>query len=171
VVSQVCEQTAVLYLGKIAEVGPTDVLLRSPAHPYTRALRSAVPEVEAAGRRTRVVLPGDPPDAANPPSGCVFHPRCPLAVARCRTEPPVLRDIGPGRQVACHRAEDVMAGLQMPTHRRRPAVVQPRAPAGGQAAYGDRIRPTYRDPDSRPKPSWLSLRGLARTSAAPSKMG
>jgi oligopeptide/dipeptide ABC transporter ATP-binding protein len=129
VVSKLCEQIAVLYLGKITEIGPTDALLRCPAHPYTRALRSAVPEVDVAGRRARIVLPGDPPDAANPPSGCVFHPRCPLAAARCRTEPPVLRSLGPGRQVACHRAEDVLAGLQMPTHRRGTAAGQPAAPA------------------------------------------
>jgi len=118
VVSELCEQTAVLYLGKIAEIGDTKVLLRAPAHPYTVALRSAVPEVDVAGRRSRIVLPGDPPDAANPPSGCVFHPRCPLAVARCRTEVPVLRDAVPGHRVACHRAEDVLAGAKMPTHRR-----------------------------------------------------
>jgi len=118
VVSELCEQTAVLYLGKIAEIGATSVLLRAPAHPYTVALRSAVPEVAVAGRRSRIVLPGDPPDAVNPPSGCVFHPRCPLAVARCRTEVPVLRDAAPGHQVACHRAEDVLAGADMPTHRR-----------------------------------------------------
>jgi oligopeptide/dipeptide ABC transporter ATP-binding protein len=122
VVSELCEQTAVLYLGKIAEIGNTDVLLRAPAHPYTVALRSAVPEVEVAGRRSRVVLPGDPPDATNPPSGCVFHPRCPLAVARCAAEVPVLRQTGPGRQVACHRAEDVLAGVEMPTRRLATAV-------------------------------------------------
>jgi oligopeptide/dipeptide ABC transporter ATP-binding protein len=121
VVSELCEQTAVLYLGKIAEVGDTSVLLRAPAHPYTVALRSAVPEVEVAGRRSRIVLPGDPPDATNPPSGCVFHPRCPLAVARCRTEVPELREAGPGHLVACHRAEDVLAGADMPIHRRGPA--------------------------------------------------
>jgi len=118
VVSELCEQTAVLYLGKVAEIGPTDVLLRAPAHPYTVALRSAVPEVDVTGRRSRVVLPGDPPDAANPPPGCVFHPRCPLAIERCRTEPPALRDVGSGHQAACHRAEDVLAGAQMPTHMR-----------------------------------------------------
>jgi len=118
VVSELCEQTAVLYLGKVAEIGPTDVLLRAPAHPYTVALRSAVPEVDVTGRRSRVVLPGDPPDAANPPPGCVFHPRCPLAVERCRIEPPVLRDVGSGHRTACHRAEDVLAGAHMPTHRR-----------------------------------------------------
>jgi len=104
VVSELCEQTAVLYLGNIAEIGDTKVLLRAAAHPYTVALRSAVPEVDITGRRSRIVLPGDPPDAANPPSGCVFHPRCPLAVARCRTEVPILRDAGPRHQVACHRA-------------------------------------------------------------------
>ena len=115
VVSELCEQTAVLYLGQIAEIGPTSVLLSTPAHPYTCALRSAVPEVEVAGRRSRIVLPGDPPNAAAPPAGCVFHPRCPLAVDRCRTEVPSLRDAAPGHQVACHRAEDVLAGAEMPT--------------------------------------------------------
>jgi oligopeptide/dipeptide ABC transporter ATP-binding protein len=118
VVSELCEQTAVLYLGRIAEIGDTKVLLRAAAHPYTVALRSAVPEVNVAGRRARIVLPGDPPDASNPPPGCVFHPRCPLAIARCRTEVPALREAGPGHRVACHRAEDVLAGAHMPTHRR-----------------------------------------------------
>ena len=115
VVSELCEQTAVLYLGRVAEIGPTGVLLSRPAHPYTHALRSAVPEVELAGRRSRIVLPGDPPDAASPPPGCVFHPRCPLAIDRCRTEVPELRDAGPGHRVACHRAEEVLAGAPMPT--------------------------------------------------------
>jgi oligopeptide/dipeptide ABC transporter ATP-binding protein len=125
VVSELCERTAVLYLGKIAEIGATEVLLHAAAHPYTVALRSAVPELDVAARRSRIVLPGDPPDAANPPSGCVFHPRCPLAVARCRAEVPVLREAGPGHQVACHRAEDVLAGAPMPTHRRAPLIEQP----------------------------------------------
>jgi peptide/nickel transport system ATP-binding protein len=115
VVSELCEQTAVLYLGRVAEIGPTGVLLSRPAHPYTHALRSAVPEVELAGRRSRIVLPGDPPNAASPPPGCVFHPRCPLAIDRCRTEVPVLRDAAPGHRVACHLAEKVLAGAQMPT--------------------------------------------------------
>ena len=110
VVSELCEQTAVLYLGKIAEIGPTDLLLSAPAHPYTQALRSAVPEVDVAGRRSRIVLPGDPPNSASPPAGCVFHPRCPLAIDRCRTEIPELRDVAPGRRSSCHRAEEVLAG-------------------------------------------------------------
>jgi oligopeptide/dipeptide ABC transporter ATP-binding protein len=129
-VSELCDQTAVLYLGKIAEIGPTDVLLSAPAHPYTHALRSAVPEVEVAERRSRIVLPGDPADAANPPSGCVFHPRCPLAIDRCRTEVPRLRDAAPGHQVACHRAEDVLAGAQVGAVRRPSGAAQPEASAG-----------------------------------------
>jgi oligopeptide transport system ATP-binding protein len=111
IVSELCEQTAVLYLGRVAEAGPTSELLGSPAHPYTQALRSAVPEIDATARRSRVVLPGEPPDAASPPPGCVFHPRCPLAIDRCRTEVPLLRPVAPGRLAACHRAEDVLAGL------------------------------------------------------------
>jgi len=111
IVSELCEQTAVLYLGRVAESGPTGALLARPAHPYTRALRSAVPEVHVAARRTRVILPGEPPDATRPPPGCVFHPRCALAVDRCRSEVPMLRPVGPGRVAACHRAEEVLADV------------------------------------------------------------
>ncbi len=91
IVSELCEQTAVLYLGRVAESGPTGGLLGRPAHPYTRALRSAVPELGDGTRPARLILPGEPPDATRPPPGCVFHPRCPLAVDRCRTEVPPLR--------------------------------------------------------------------------------
>jgi oligopeptide/dipeptide ABC transporter ATP-binding protein len=114
IVSELCEQTAVLYLGRVAESGPTGALLAGPAHPYTRALRSAVPELDAASRRARVILPGEPPDAANPPPGCVFHPRCPLTVERCRREIPLLRPVGPDRMAACHRAEEVLAEAAPP---------------------------------------------------------
>jgi len=130
VVSELCEQTAVLYLGKVAEIGATDVLLNSPAHPYTLALRSAVPEVDVASRRSRIVLPGDAPDAANPPSGCVFHPRCPLAVDRCRTEVPQLREAAAAHRVACHRAEDVLAGAAMFMHQRTGKTPPPTATIG-----------------------------------------
>ena len=109
IVSELCERTAVLYLGRVVESGATSELLSAPAHPYTQALRSAVPEIDAAARPARVVLPGDPPDASSPPPGCVFHPRCPLAVDRCKTEVPRLRAAAPGRLVACHRAEEVLA--------------------------------------------------------------
>jgi peptide/nickel transport system ATP-binding protein len=112
IVSELCEQTAVLYLGRVVESGPTGELLSVPAHPYTQALRSAVPEIDMAARRTRLVLPGEPPDAASPPPGCVFHPRCPLAIDRCAAEVPTLREVRPGRQAACHRAEEVLAGVK-----------------------------------------------------------
>ena len=109
IVEELCEETAVMYLGRIVERGPTSTLLRSPAHPYTVALRSAVPEIDVAARRRRIVLSGLPPDPANPPPGCPFHPRCPIAVDLCRTEIPLERRIGPDRLAACHRAEEVVA--------------------------------------------------------------
>ena len=118
IVSELCERTAVLYLGRVVEGGPTGALLARPAHPYTQALRSAVPEVDIAARSARVILPGEPPDAARPPAGCVFHPRCPIAIDRCRTEVPPLRSAAPGspdRLVACHRAEEVLAGKPLVT--------------------------------------------------------
>jgi peptide/nickel transport system ATP-binding protein len=117
IVSELCEQTAVLYLGRVVESGPTGELLSVPAHPYTQALRSAVPEIDMAARRTRLVLPGEPPDAASPPPGCVFHPRCPLAIDRCVAEVPTLREVRPGRQAACHRAEEVLAGVKIGVRR------------------------------------------------------
>ncbi|MGH2673988.1 MAG: ABC transporter ATP-binding protein [Actinomycetota bacterium] len=110
VVEQLCEQTSVLYLGRVVERGPTSQVLARPAHPYTVALRSAVPEIDLASRRRRIVLPGTVPDPANPPPGCPFHPRCPLAVDRCREEVPALRRVLPGRDAACHRAEEVLSG-------------------------------------------------------------
>ena len=114
IIPGLCEQAVVLYLGRVAEAGPTAGLLARPAHPYTLALRSAVPEVDAAARRSRIILPGDAPHAATPPPGCPFHPRCPLALGACRTDVPGLRTVAPGRQVACHRAEEVFSGLRPP---------------------------------------------------------
>jgi peptide/nickel transport system ATP-binding protein len=104
-VRQVSHRVAVMYLGRIVEEGEPDDVLHDPAHPYARALVSAIP---APGRRgARIVLQGDPPNPADRPSGCAFHPRCPMAVARCRAEAPALapraRD---GRMVACHRADE-----------------------------------------------------------------
>ena len=110
VVERLCNETVVLYLGRIVEQGPTDSLLTRPAHPYTRALRSAVPEPDLAVRRQRVVVPGIPADPTDPPCGCVFHPRCPIAADICRAEVPPLRELAPGRRAACHFAEDVLAG-------------------------------------------------------------
>ena len=110
VVERLCDETVVLYLGRIVEQGKTEEVLARPAHPYTHALRSAVPELDLAARRQRVLVPGPPPDPADPPPGCVFHPRCPLAADICRTDVPPLREVAPRRLAACHFAEDVLAG-------------------------------------------------------------
>jgi peptide/nickel transport system ATP-binding protein len=136
IVSELCEQTAVLYLGRVAESGPTGALLARPAHPYTRALRSAVPELDAGARRARVILPGEPPDATNPPPGCVFHPRCPLAVHRCRSEVPLLRPVGPGRMAACHRAEEVLGEAVPPVATRAALPGSVPASTGGDSPPG-----------------------------------
>ncbi|WP_245488197.1 ABC transporter ATP-binding protein [Mesorhizobium sp. Pch-S] len=104
VVRQVSERTAVMYLGSIVEIGPTDLLFRTPAHPYTQALLSAipVPRLAANRKRERILLKGEIPSPANPPSGCRFHPRCPAVQERCRTERPALAQLADGRRVACH---------------------------------------------------------------------
>jgi peptide/nickel transport system ATP-binding protein len=104
VVRQVSNRTAVMYLGSIVETGPTEAVYRTPAHPYTQALISAVPvaDVDRAASRKRIVLTGDVPSPMNPPTGCRFHPRCRFATERCRTERPALRPIAAGREVACH---------------------------------------------------------------------
>ncbi len=106
VVRQVSHRVAVMYLGKIVEEGDPDAVLQSPAHPYSQALVSAIP---APGRQGhRIVLAGDPPSPADRPSGCAFHPRCAVAIARCRQESPVLMArAGDGRLVACHLAHDI----------------------------------------------------------------
>ncbi|MFO1038168.1 MAG: dipeptide ABC transporter ATP-binding protein [Geminicoccaceae bacterium] len=103
VVRQVSTRVAVMYLGSIVELAPTDELFGSPAHPYTEALISAVPGPHTSGpRRRRIILQGDVPSPTAPPPGCRFHPRCPIAQERCRTERPPLRTLTSGRQVACH---------------------------------------------------------------------
>jgi peptide/nickel transport system ATP-binding protein len=104
VVRQVSTRIAVMYLGSIVEIGVADDIFSQPSHPYTEALISAVPKpVYADGiSRKRIVLTGDVPSPINPPSGCRFHPRCPVAQDRCRTERPKLVEVTEGRSVACH---------------------------------------------------------------------
>jgi peptide/nickel transport system ATP-binding protein len=101
VVRQISRRVAVMYLGRIVELGDADHLFAAPQHPYTRALVSASP---APGRRSaeRIVLTGDPPNPAARPAGCAFHPRCSHAFARCRVESPKLVETAPDRSVACH---------------------------------------------------------------------
>jgi len=108
VVRQISRRVAVMYLGRIVEVGDADELFATPQHPYTRALVSASP---APGRRSaeRIVLTGDPPNPAARPAGCAFHPRCSHAFARCRVESPELVEIAPDRSVACHLIDSGIA--------------------------------------------------------------
>jgi oligopeptide/dipeptide ABC transporter ATP-binding protein len=104
VVRHLSRRILVMYLGRIVEAGAAAEVCHSPKHPYTQALISAVPVVDPESKRRRIVLAGDVPSPIHPPGGCPFHPRCPVAEARCRTEMPALRPIGPGRTVACHLA-------------------------------------------------------------------
>jgi oligopeptide/dipeptide ABC transporter ATP-binding protein len=103
VVEHISDRVAVMYLGRIVEMTDKTTLFDTPLHPYTEALLSAVPIPKAsARRRNRVILSGDVPSPINPPPGCHFHTRCPYAMARCRREPPALREIRPGHWVSCH---------------------------------------------------------------------
>jgi len=102
VVEFISDRVAVMYLGRLMELLPGLGLSQAAKHPYTKALLASVPIPDPSRRRTRIVLGGDVPNPASPPSGCVFHPRCPIAESRCKTEVPVLRQIAPGHTVACH---------------------------------------------------------------------
>jgi oligopeptide transport system ATP-binding protein len=105
VVRHLSRRILVMYLGKIVEAGEAGITCRSPRHPYTQALISAVPVVDPGSKRRRIILAGDVPSPIHPPAGCPFHPRCPVAEARCKTEVPALREVAPGHWVACHLAK------------------------------------------------------------------
>jgi peptide/nickel transport system ATP-binding protein len=108
VVEYICERVAVMYVGRMVELAATDELFANPQHPYTEALLSAVPQPDPRmrSRKQRIVLEGDVPDPANPPSGCYFHPRCRYSDgARCVNETPALREISPDHYAACHYSE------------------------------------------------------------------
>jgi oligopeptide/dipeptide ABC transporter ATP-binding protein len=102
VVRQMSNRIGVMYLGKIAEIGPTTEMLSQPYHPYTQALFSAILDPDPEVETQRIVLTGDVPSPANPPKGCRFHPRCWLANDRCKTEEPTMREIGSEHYVACY---------------------------------------------------------------------
>ncbi len=105
VVQHISDRIGVMYLGQLVEVGEAQALFAAPKHPYTRALLDAVPLPIVDKTRALAILEGNVPSPTDPPAGCRFHPRCPLAQAQCREQAPALRDIRPGWHVACHFAE------------------------------------------------------------------
>jgi oligopeptide transport system ATP-binding protein len=102
VVRHLSDRVIVMYLGRLAEMAPTDQLFAQPQHPYTQALLSAVPSVSRRKQRRHLVLSGDVPTPFNPPQGCRFHTRCPMVMDKCREVEPAWRDTGSGHFVACH---------------------------------------------------------------------
>jgi peptide/nickel transport system ATP-binding protein len=134
----IADRIAVMYLGKIMEIGPAERVIRAPHHPYTQALVSVSPSPDppTAGRRAkRTILVGETPDAAHVPSGCRFHPRCPYAFDRCRVEEPPLFDVGAGHQAACWLAEGGRSLPVLPPHEVG-EVVEPGVAAPGGAIAG-----------------------------------
>ncbi len=105
VIEHISTRIGVMYLGKLVEVGTSRQICTSPRHPYTQALLSAVPIPDPAAKKQRIILKGDVPTPINPPTGCRFHTRCPIAVERCKTEEPPLRTLSDDRLAACHLAE------------------------------------------------------------------
>jgi oligopeptide/dipeptide ABC transporter ATP-binding protein len=101
VIEHISRRVMVMYLGKIVETAEVKALIRTPQHPYTQALISAVPEVDPETKRQRIILPGDVPSPIHPPPGCPFHPRCPIAEERCKTDVPQLREIASSHWAAC----------------------------------------------------------------------
>jgi oligopeptide transport system ATP-binding protein len=106
VVEHISTRVAVMYLGKMAEAAHAETLYQDPKHPYTRALLSAIPIPDPNFKKERIILRGDVPSPLNPPPGCYFHPRCPIAKENCKTEAPQLRELGgAGHCVSCHYAQ------------------------------------------------------------------
>lgn len=112
VIGYLADRVAVMYLGEIVETGPVTAVLDNPRHPYTQSLLSAVPDVGPKRSRARVRLQGDLPSPLNPPKGCKFHTRCPLAIPACQTLVPQSRTVGPGHSAACHRLDENLSLLE-----------------------------------------------------------
>ena len=107
VVNQISNTVIVMYVGRVAEIGPPQALFKDPRHPYTAALIASVPKPDPFQRKARIIPEGEVANPANPPSGCYFHPRCPYAEDICKQETPQLEEIAPGRYVSCHRAREI----------------------------------------------------------------
>ena len=107
VVNQISNTVLVMYVGRVAEIGPPQALFRNPKHPYTAALIASVPKPDPFNLTERVIPEGEIANPANPPSGCYFHPRCPFVVDICKQTAPPLEEIEPGRFVSCHRATEI----------------------------------------------------------------
>ena len=105
VVEHICDRVAVMYLGKIVESSSREELFSHPLHPYTQALMSAIPIPNPGKKRNRIILKGDVPSPLHPPTGCRFHPRCPIARENCAVDEPQLRELRPDHWVACHYAK------------------------------------------------------------------
>jgi oligopeptide/dipeptide ABC transporter ATP-binding protein len=106
VVAYVCDRIGVMYLGKLVELGSTEQVVTRPRHPYTQALLSAVPIPKPGFKKQRTILTGDVPNPINPPSGCRFRTRCPIARENCGDAIPVLSEVEPGHWVACYYADE-----------------------------------------------------------------
>ncbi|MFO7170425.1 MAG: ABC transporter ATP-binding protein [Chloroflexota bacterium] len=114
VVEHMCDRIAVMYVGKLVELAESETLLRRPLHPYTEALVSAIPPADPDIRTKRIIMPGEVPSPADPPPGCVFHPRCRYARDRCKVEAPQLREVEPGHFAACHFSEELqLQGIEV----------------------------------------------------------
>jgi peptide/nickel transport system ATP-binding protein len=103
--ANIADRIGIIYAGRLVEEGPTRQMFTAPKHPYTAHLVASLPRIGDTTRRP--ALEGRPPSLANPPQGCRFHPRCPLAIDKCKTDVPPLETIGPGHRTACWRADDV----------------------------------------------------------------
>ena len=128
VVEHISDRVGVMYLGKMVEMSSREKLFRTPLHPYTQALLSAIPVADPRRKRDRIVLTGEIPSPVNPPSGCRFHPRCPLAIDRCKVEEPVFEEKRLDHWAACHLVERV-GGATPAVHGHTPTGTHTAVPA------------------------------------------
>ncbi len=173
IVRHFCPEIAVMYLGKIVEIGDRESIYNGAHHPYTQALLSAVPDVKQAaigGRRERIQLEGDVPSPINPPSGCRFRTRCPLAQEICAKHEPPLLQIGPKHKVACHFPGRIEAAPGHPDHRaaarcRRRGQPRPGGQPEREAHHAARLRRHLVRPGQ--EDVWTSLTRSSTRPAAP----